>query len=332
MWKMNIEVIKSDLFRCTFKSWWNFWKTKKSQYHDLGEWWDIGKRKIKDLCTQTSKFASHERNNRIRNLEREIKELENDCNISKMQDEQLKHMRYELRKIFESKAEGSKIRSRVKWFEDGERPTRYFYGLEKRNAKEKCWERILNAEGGYSYGTRNVIKTQLDFYTQLYKSESVDQGEATKFINSLEAHLSNDSVQSLESDIELIEMTHALKKMKNNKSPGPDGIAVEFYKLFWKDIGEDLLQVFKHSYATGKLPYSQNLALLRLIFKKGQREDIKSWRPISLLNTDIKILSKLSAQRLKQVLPSIIHTDQKGCVQGHFIGEIIHLIEDILET
>ena len=80
-----------------------------------------------------------------------------------MQDEQLKHMRYELRKIFESKAEGSKIRSRVKWFEDGERPTRYFYGLEKRNAKEKCWERILNAEGGFSYGTRNVIKTQLDF-------------------------------------------------------------------------------------------------------------------------------------------------------------------------
>ena len=60
------------------------------------------------------------------------------------------------------------------------------------------------------------------------------------------------------------------------------------------------------------------------------REDIKNWRPISLLNIDYKIISKVLAERLKLVLHEIIHPDQRGCVPGRFIGENIRHIDDIL--
>ena len=59
------------------------------------------------------------------------------------------------------------------------------------------------------------------------------------------------------------------------------------------------------------LSESQNRGIITLMFKSGEREDIKNWKPITLLNVDNKIVSKILAERLKRVLPNIINTDQK---------------------
>ena len=67
-----------------------------------------------------------------------------------------------------------------------------------------------------------------------------------------------------------------------------------------------------------------------LLYKKGIRELITNWRPISLINIDAKLLSKVFAQRVKIVLPNIIHKDQKGCVTKRLIGQNIRLIDDII--
>ena len=62
------------------------------------------------------------------------------------------------------------------------------------------------------------------------------------------------------------------------------------------------------------LSESQNREIITLMFKSGERRDIKNWRPITLLNVDYKIMSKILAERLKRVLPNIISTDRKGFV------------------
>ena len=91
-----------------------------------------------------------------------------------------------------------------------------------------------------------------------------------------------------------------------------------------------MLEVFECGLNNRELAYSQYLSVVSLLYKKGKREDIRNWRPISLLNTDYKILSKILAERLKKVLPYIIHPDQRGGVQGRYIGENIRLIEDLI--
>ena len=58
---------------------------------------------------------------------------------------------------------------------------------------------------------------------------------------------------------------------------------------------------------------------------------MKNWRPISLLNTDYKIITKLLASRLKNVLPDVINEDQVAYLKGRYIGQNIRLIFDILE-
>ena len=58
---------------------------------------------------------------------------------------------------------------------------------------------------------------------------------------------------------------------------------------------------------------------------------IKNWRPISLINVDAKIASKVLALRMQKVLASIINYDQIAYVRGRYIGESIRLVSDILD-
>lgn len=67
--------------------------------------------------------------------------------------------------------------------------------------------------------------------------------------------------------------------------------------------------------------------MISLLYKSGEREDIKNWRPITLLNVDYKICSKILAERLKIVLPSIIETDKKGYVKGRNIFDSNRMLQ-----
>ena len=78
------------------------------------------------------------------------------------------------------------------------------------------------------------------------------------------------------------------------------------------------------------MSYSQYMAIIILLYKKGIRELIKNSRPISLINAIVKLISKIFAEKLKMVLPEIIHTDQKGCIKGRQTRHNIRLVKDII--
>ena len=85
----------------------------------------------------------------------------------------------------------------------------------------------------------------------------------------------------------------ALKNLANNKTPGSDGFPAEFYKFFWSDIKIIVMDSFNHSYKMGKLSNDQRRGILSIIPKKDKDlRLLKNWRPLSLLNTDYKILTK----------------------------------------
>ena len=123
-----------------------------------------------------------------------------------------------------------------------------------------------------------------------------------------------------------------MKSMKNDKSPGKDGLTKEFYVTFWDDIKATFVSSLKQAKERKELSISQRQAIIKLIGKKDRdKRYIKNWRPISLLNVDIKILSKVLAKRLKEVLPCLISAQQTAYVKNRNIGESGRLISDIIE-
>ena len=124
----------------------------------------------------------------------------------------------------------------------------------------------------------------------------------------------------------------ALKNMKNGKSPGLDGYTVEFYKFFWNDIGPYLIKSLNYSLLVGNFSTSQKQGLITCIPKEGKSKYfLKNWRPITLLNVDVKIASAVLANRIKPFLNTIISETQQGFIKGRYIGECTRLIFDLIE-
>ena len=104
--------------------------------------------------------------------------------------------------------------------------------------------------------------------------------------------------------------------MASNKSPGSDGLPVEFYWTLWDILSDDLVSVLNSSYASGILPSSLRKGLISLSFKKGDRLERKNWRPIALLNVDYKLCAQTLAGRLLRVIHLVVDKDQTCGVPG----------------
>jgi hypothetical protein len=132
--------------------------------------------------------------------------------------------------------------------------------------------------------------------------------------------------------ITLQECLIVLKSMPNNKTPGTDGLPTEWYKFFFKDVGQMVVDSFNYAFKCGKLSPDQRRGIISLIPKKDKNPIyLQNWRPISLLNTDYKIASKCIAFRIRNVLHNIISGEQTGFLKGRYIGENIRLALDMID-
>lgn len=127
------------------------------------------------------------------------------------------------------------------------------------------------------------------------------------------------------------ELTESVKTLSLNKSPGTDGFTLEFYLKFWHLLAPLLCRLYNFCFTDQCLPASLQTSVTRLIFKKcGDVKDLKNGRPISLFNTDYKILSKIITLRLSRVLGGLVDPDQTCSVPGRSITSVT-LLGDVLD-
>ena len=150
-------------------------------------------------------------------------------------------------------------------------------------------------------------------------------------LDQLSMSLNEQEQTSCEGLLTVEECRKALNGMDTGKSPGTDGLMTEFYLVFWAVIGDDLAEVLNYGFQNGQLSVSQRRGLLSLIFKKGEKKDLKNWRPISLLCVDYKIGTRALAAQLQKVLSLVLHKDQTCGVPGRSIFSNLYLIGDLIE-
>ena len=211
--------------------------------------------------------------------------------------------------------------------------TSYFLNLEKRcQIKNKITK--LFDENGKCYTTdQKILDCCSSFYSKLYDSKCAKKAEIDKYLKQVTSLplLSLEDQNLCEGSVTLNECEKAIKIMENNMSPGSDGLTVEFYKTFWPDVADILVDSFNEAFTMGNQSYSQNLSILSLIYKKGDRTNPKNYRPISLTNVDYRILAFTLALRLQKVIGNIISPEQTRYVKDRFIGTNIRAILDIVE-
>ena len=143
------------------------------------------------------------------------------------------------------------IRSRAQWFDEGERPTKFFCALENRNFLDKTIKKINDSSNNIITDQKSILETIKEYYSKLFQNHDADLDKPALeefFKNENPTKLSDNKRDSIEGELTLSEIGQALKNMKNDKSPGLDGYSSEFLKFFWSKLKYYILRAINHSY------------------------------------------------------------------------------------
>lgn len=163
----------------------------------------------------------------------------------------------------------------------------------------------------------DIANAFVAFYSDLYSSRvNFGREEVQEYLAPIPLlELSGEALGELELPITVEEIISAISSLNPNKTPGMDSLPVEWYGTYSESLAPKLLEMYNHAFDRGILPESLREALIVLIPKLHKDHDLcESYRPISLINVDAKILAKLLVKRLNMLIASIIHTDQTGFI------------------
>ena len=232
--------------------------------------------------------------------------------------EQYNKSKNELEALYDYITEEIILRSKTDWYEHGEKPSKYFFNLEKRNKCKSHLRKILTSSSQETTNQTVILDNIKSCYSSLYKIRSnKSEKVCLSYLTNLNLpKLLEDQQAFCEEKMTRRECWEALLSMGSNESPGNDGLSKEFYICFFGGIITHLLDALNLAFVQGQLSNSQHQAMITLIEKKGRdKRYLKNWRPISLINVDAKIASKALASRIRKVITDLIHNDQTAYVK-----------------
>jgi hypothetical protein len=119
------------------------------------------------------------------------------------------------------------------------------------------------------------------------------------------------------------EIDLVVKTLPIDKAPGLDGFNGQFLKSCWHIIKEDIYQLCFDFYEGNLNLESINMGHITLIPKVSSPENVNEYRPITLLNCVLKLITKLLANRLQKVVLNIVHQNQYGFLKGRTIQDCL---------
>ena len=307
-------------------------EVNKATFENYQEKWEYLKYQIAQKTREYSiEFGLRKKRQRIDQLQNEIVKYDAALTVSPGSLEleiEREILVSDLQQLLETKAREALFRSRYKWATEGEKSTKFFFNIEKERYLKKAMIMIRKEETNEIIVDREgVLNEQVNFYQKLYSKDPKVEFELT---NDTNIRINENWKLKLDEPISLNEIHDAVFQLKIDKTPGLDGIPPEFYRTFWSKLGESLLVLFEESIQKKELNHTARRGCITLIPKKSRDSLLlRNWRPITLLNSDYKILAKVIANRIKQVLPDLISSDQTGFMENRQITTTIRKTMEI---
>lgn len=299
--------------------------------------WMATKGFIRDFVISFSSHLNKVRKAQIEELEQIClsKETELKKKFSKSVESALKSSRSKLNDLLRRKAEFIMHRVRQNYYFNGPRPSKLLALQLRQSEARAIIDTIDSPTKGLVTNPREINKTFVEHFKDLYQpKDSADMVECYKFLQDLDLpQLTQSEAQQMSQPITLVELYAALKTAKKGKSPGPDGIPPEIILHFWDILGPIMHAAINMAIQNGHFEKQMNTALISLIPKKGKdHTKCFNFRPISLINSDLKVYARVLAIRLEKYIGKLVHSDQSGFIPHRSaadnIRRLLHIINE----
>ncbi|CAI5956546.1 unnamed protein product [Closterium sp. NIES-65] len=179
-------------------------------------------------------------------------------------------------------------------------------------------------------GSKEILKAATEYFTDLFGADGRTSSACWKPLPG--RTLNAEVAQTLEADWSEAEVQQAFKALANGKSPGKDGLPKELFEKNWDVLGGEFLKMAQNFSETASLPASIKEAVTILLHKKGDKDNLDNYRPITLLNFTYKVLARVVANRMKPFLHRVISAEQYGFIPGRRISDAIGVVADVIEA
>src|SRR5499427_534161 len=324
IWRLNTSLLsRSDLWACTDRA-----------ISRASASWDVRKVLALSSARDVARVAANERNAQHRRLQRQLSQAENAARASHRtvnSDPATISARSALRTHVEASATRAIFRARVRYLEQGERPSTYFFSRYRPKRLTSRLERVCGTNG-QPLNLEDRHQHMRSFYSRLYAALTFDQPSCQSFLSPLALpQLDQEDIDYLSAPITAEELASVVGRLPLRRSPGPDGLPYEWYRTYLPILSPGLLALF-NGILRGEDPPRSWFATTLTLLPKPDRDhtQLRNWRPITLANCDAKIFSKILANRLALVLPRLIHPDQAGFVWGQSALDIALTLKTVL--
>lgn len=219
-------------------------------------------------------------------------------------------------------------RSRELWLREGDKNTAFFHRSACVHRSFNFLRRIIIK--GNTLEDLEVMKENIcDFYKKLYTQLC---GYKPRLARVEFKRVEEEKAQSLERPFTREEVKNAVMDSDGDKAPGPDGFTLAFFKENWSLVEDDVMALFDEFHSSGKFVRSMNSTFICLIPKKKGAENISDFRPISLVSSTYKIVSKVLAERLRTVMGSLVSPFQHAFVGGRQSFDAALIANEVVDT
>lgn len=327
-WILNTGILREESYKMGIVNLLEKERKDGMYLEDKRIWWENVKYEIKKFSIKYSKCVQKARKAKEMRLRKTLRE---ELKKEQVNTQRIVELEDNLKKIEEEKCKGAMLRSKAKYTIEGEKCTKFFFDLERRRGKAEIIKELKNKNGESVKGTAEILREVKNYYEELFKENGMDEQKKRILLQQIKLRVGKEDKIECDKEISQEEIIEAINLLKSRKSPGIDGLVNEFYKVFKEEISLILKELYEDIFKRNELNQMMSLGLMKIAYKrKGDRALLKNFRPITMLNTDLKILTKILSNRLKNVLPKIIETNQAYGVTGRDIADTTSSIRDIV--
>ncbi|GKA62641.1 RNA-directed DNA polymerase, eukaryota [Tanacetum coccineum] len=206
-------------------------------------------------------------------------------------------------------------KAKIKWAIEGDENTKFFHGIINKRRSQLSIRGVF-VDGDWRTDSEDVKEVFKEHFATRFKQPVHDH---LKLNFSYPNRLSNGQVEDLDRCVSRDEIRVAVWDCGENKSPGPDGYTFEFFKRYWNFIGPDFCLADECFFSSGCFPKGSNASFIALIPKVMDAMFVTDFRPISLIGSMYKVVTKILANRLTTVISDLVSDSQSAFIANRQI-------------